>query len=62
MSACRHNWQLLFHDVAEDSRLFSARGLTASFAELSGSERTQLLCLLAKVGARIGEADPLAAG
>jgi hypothetical protein len=33
MSACRHNWQLLFHDVAEDSRLFSARGLTASFAE-----------------------------
>jgi DNA-binding MarR family transcriptional regulator len=36
--------------------------LTASFAELSGSERTQLLCLLAKVGARIGEADPLAAG
>lgn len=34
--------------------------LAESFAELSGPERTHLLHLLAKVGARIGEPDPLA--
>jgi DNA-binding MarR family transcriptional regulator len=36
--------------------------LAESFAGLSGPERTQLLRLLAKVGAGIGEPDPLAAG
>jgi DNA-binding MarR family transcriptional regulator len=35
--------------------------LATSFAELSDPERTQLMHLLAKVGARIGERDPLAA-
>ncbi len=34
--------------------------LAKSFAELSEEERTHLLRLLAKVGARIGEPDPLA--
>jgi DNA-binding MarR family transcriptional regulator len=43
------------HDIA-------AELLAASFAELSDPERTHLLRLLSKVGARIGEPDPLTAG
>jgi DNA-binding MarR family transcriptional regulator len=35
--------------------------LGTSFAELSDPERTQLMHLLAKVGARMGELDPLVA-
>ena len=35
--------------------------LAQSFAGLTGADRTQLLGLLAKVGAGIGEPDPLTA-
>jgi DNA-binding MarR family transcriptional regulator len=48
--------------IVRAGRQIATELLAESFAGLSGPERTQLLRLLAKVGAGIGEPDPLAAG
>jgi DNA-binding MarR family transcriptional regulator len=48
--------------IVRAGQQIAIRLLAESFAGLSGPERTQLLGLLAKVGADIGEPDPLAAG